>query len=372
MTDASAFDVFVSYSHKDKSSADAVCSGLESAGIRCWIAPRDIEAGSEWAEGIIHGLNRCRVMVLIFSAHANHSHQVRREVERAVNREMAILPFRIEDVPPGSKLEYFLSNLHWLDALTPPLTAHIERLTTRINSLLNPTSVADMGSPMMRAVRAAVPRSVAQSRAWLFGGGAAALAVVVALSIWLSSGRETLPERDHQVIALAETIRNDINTGALDEANKAMTTLLGLAASNGHTYYFAGELQRVSGPGRNIYKTIDWFVRYMDDPRSEQVLSSTRLDEKTCYETADGFCRQRTAWIGHLLANIYYRLSLDATLDAGKRAEFLHNADQYVQTSLKFYPKGFQATVAPPTQLVDNAWSSAQLAAMIRQRMASP
>ena len=95
MTDASPFDVFVSYSHKDKPSADAVCAGLESAGIRCWIAPRDIDAGTEWAEGIMMGLNRCRVMVLIFSANANQSHQVRREVERAVNREMVILPFRI-------------------------------------------------------------------------------------------------------------------------------------------------------------------------------------------------------------------------------------------------------------------------------------
>ena len=39
------FDVFVSHSLKDKAIAEAVCSRLEAAKIRCWIAPRDIPAG---------------------------------------------------------------------------------------------------------------------------------------------------------------------------------------------------------------------------------------------------------------------------------------------------------------------------------------
>ena len=37
-----AYDVFISYSSKDKHVADAVCVALEQHGIRCWLAPRDI------------------------------------------------------------------------------------------------------------------------------------------------------------------------------------------------------------------------------------------------------------------------------------------------------------------------------------------
>lgn len=37
-----AYDIFVSYSSKDKPVADAVVAGLEQKGIRCWIAPRDL------------------------------------------------------------------------------------------------------------------------------------------------------------------------------------------------------------------------------------------------------------------------------------------------------------------------------------------
>jgi TIR domain len=37
-----AHDVFIAYSSKDKSVADAICAGLEAGEIRCWIAPRDV------------------------------------------------------------------------------------------------------------------------------------------------------------------------------------------------------------------------------------------------------------------------------------------------------------------------------------------
>jgi hypothetical protein len=75
-------------------------------------------------------------MVLVFTADANASPQIRREVERAVNRGVAILPVRIEDVVPGRALEYFIGNVHWLDALTPPLEAHLKNLAGTVKMLL--------------------------------------------------------------------------------------------------------------------------------------------------------------------------------------------------------------------------------------------
>jgi lipoprotein NlpI len=131
------FDVFISYSHKDKTTADAVCAMLESSKIRCWIAPRDIIHGMDWGEGIIDAITGARIMVLIFSGHANVSPQIKREVERAVNRGLPIIPLRIENVPMSKSLEYFLSTPHWLDALTPPIEKHVERLVTSIKALLN-------------------------------------------------------------------------------------------------------------------------------------------------------------------------------------------------------------------------------------------
>jgi len=81
-----AVDVFISYAIADKLTADAACAALESAGIRCWIAPRDVLPGMDYAEAIIEAIEKCRGMLLIFSSNANRSNQVKREVERAVSK----------------------------------------------------------------------------------------------------------------------------------------------------------------------------------------------------------------------------------------------------------------------------------------------
>jgi len=132
-----AHDVFISYSSHDKPTADAACAALESRGIRCWIAPRDVFPGEEYAASLVRALHECRVMVLVFSSGANRSPQVLREVERAVSRGVPILPLRIEDVPPSEAMEYYISSRHWLDALTQPLEQHLIRLAETVKILLS-------------------------------------------------------------------------------------------------------------------------------------------------------------------------------------------------------------------------------------------
>jgi hypothetical protein len=130
-------DVFISYSTHDKPTADALCATLEAKGIRCWIAPRDIVPGTEWGEAIVEALQTSRVMVLVFSSHANSSQQIRRELERAVDRGLIIIPVRIENVVPVKGLAYFISPIHWLDALTPPLETHLQNLAEAVRLLLS-------------------------------------------------------------------------------------------------------------------------------------------------------------------------------------------------------------------------------------------
>jgi tetratricopeptide (TPR) repeat protein len=131
-----AHDVFISYSSKDKLTADAVCAALEANGIRCWIAPRDILPGSDWGEAIIDAIHACRAMLLIFSSNSNASAQIKREVERSVNAGIPVVPVRIEDVMPSKTLEYFISTQHWLDALTPPMEQHLHYLVNTMRAIL--------------------------------------------------------------------------------------------------------------------------------------------------------------------------------------------------------------------------------------------
>ncbi|HEV3286035.1 MAG TPA: toll/interleukin-1 receptor domain-containing protein [Steroidobacteraceae bacterium] len=149
-------DVFVSYSQADHGTALALVSYLEAQGIGCWVAPRDVAPAADWAAEILAAIAAARVMVLVFSASANSSPQVRREVERAVHREVAVLPVRIEDVLPSQSLEYFLSSQHWLDAFPPPMEPHFARLGTYLKTLLAGAAlpaVAPSASPLADSAR---------------------------------------------------------------------------------------------------------------------------------------------------------------------------------------------------------------------------
>ena len=123
-----ARDLFISYSQPDRDCAFELTHHLEASGFTVWIAPRDVSPAAEWAAEIIDAIAAAKVMVLVFSSSSNSSPQVRREVERAVHKDVRILPFRIEDVLPSRSLEYFLSSQHWLDGFPPPRELHYERL----------------------------------------------------------------------------------------------------------------------------------------------------------------------------------------------------------------------------------------------------
>jgi hypothetical protein len=131
-----AHDVFVSHSAKDKTVSDALVARLEAEGIRCWVAPRDVVPGADWGESIIDAIESSRIMVLIFSASANGSPQIKREIERAVDKGVYTIPFRIEEVQPTKALEYFISSAHWLDAFSQPLGQHLDSLARTIKAIL--------------------------------------------------------------------------------------------------------------------------------------------------------------------------------------------------------------------------------------------
>jgi hypothetical protein len=149
-------DVFISYSTQDKLTADATCAILESQGIRCWIAPRDIPLGADWTESIIAAIETVPLMVLVFSKHANDSIQIKREVNLAIDSGVTVIPVRVEDVAPSKSLKYSISLNHWLDAFPAPLDNHLQKLTESIRGYLesstkrsvpaNPVDSAQLGA----------------------------------------------------------------------------------------------------------------------------------------------------------------------------------------------------------------------------------
>ena len=108
--------VFVSHVAEDREAAMQVVGELEQAGMRCWIAPRNVRPGKPFDDEIADAIENCQAMLLIFSNRCNDSEYIRREITFAGDTGKAVIPFRIEDAFPKRGLRVRLADLHWVDA----------------------------------------------------------------------------------------------------------------------------------------------------------------------------------------------------------------------------------------------------------------
>ena len=125
---ASDYELFFSYSTKDQEAAFQIVDHLESRDVKCWIAPRDIPTAQSWAGAIIEGLNRCPFFLILLTEHSNASKQVLREVERAIDKGMTVIPVILSDVEQSADLQYYLSTIQWLDAREDSLESCAEQI----------------------------------------------------------------------------------------------------------------------------------------------------------------------------------------------------------------------------------------------------
>ena len=194
-----AHDLFISYSSDDKPIADATCAKLEARRIRCWIAPRDIEVGQKFGEAITRAISTSRAVVLVFSGSVNRSKWVCRELERAVHHGLPIFPLRVEDVPLSDEISLYLAGQHWLDALTPPLEQHLERLADSVAAVLQlppPPGPEKATSPA--DVIAASTKRKRPSRPWMIRVAAPILVAVIGVLALLVIWRATHPVKDEE------------------------------------------------------------------------------------------------------------------------------------------------------------------------------
>ena len=133
-----AKEVFISYSTKDSETAFALLEVLESYGLECWIAPRNIPKGAQWAEEIDKAIQNARVFVVIVSSHSIESKQVPKEIALAVSSCESIFPFRIDDTGLKGTFRYYLSDYQFTDATSDSKQKMIELAEIICSSLGKP------------------------------------------------------------------------------------------------------------------------------------------------------------------------------------------------------------------------------------------
>ena len=201
--------------------ADAACAALESAGIRCWIAPRDIPPGEDWSGAIIRAIDQSKVMVLIFSSNANVSTEIPREVRRAANR-IRIVTVRIDRAEPAEALEYYLGTVQWFDALPPPVENHLQRLARDIRAILEPPAVKK-GEPISKeGVGQQVRKERRQRRRMSLRQLAFVISVTAAILLMLVLGQIFVPSSLKLAVinANGEVLARDLSDNTIGPAVK--------------------------------------------------------------------------------------------------------------------------------------------------------
>ena len=135
MENGSAYDLFVSYATHNKEIAEYVVQKIEARGARCFIAPRDLRSGREYASEIIRGIECSLAVLLIFSSDSDRSAYVLREINSAVSRNKTIIPLRIENFLPSGAMEFYLGPTHWMDAFPEVLDVHLDQIFAIVNGL---------------------------------------------------------------------------------------------------------------------------------------------------------------------------------------------------------------------------------------------
>ncbi len=107
-------DIFISHSVVDKDLANYLCNAFEANGLSCWIAPRNIVPGTEWADSITNAISDCAVLLVVYSKNSLRSSQVAKEIGMADRKRKYIIPYKIDDTEPEGAFDYYLSGCQWV------------------------------------------------------------------------------------------------------------------------------------------------------------------------------------------------------------------------------------------------------------------
>jgi hypothetical protein len=109
-------DVFISFSSLDSADAILLCERLEKEGIICWISTRDVKPGENYQAAIVNAIKTAKIVVLAFSANANASPEVSKELSLASAFKISVIPVRMTEAVPQGAFLYELSTRQWIDA----------------------------------------------------------------------------------------------------------------------------------------------------------------------------------------------------------------------------------------------------------------
>lgn len=277
--------IFLSHSSKNADIASELCAFLEKNGKKCFIAPRDIRFGMEYAEEIVNGIDESEAMILILSKESNESAHVLREVERAVSKGIPVIVYRIEEVELSKSLEYFLMTNQWLDAKK---MSDYKNILTCVEQVIEKTEAQSLSSVSESNVNKGNFAKLTKSSSLVTGLTVAVIVtLLIVIIIIMPKGNKDDEKSDKVINNHNQTVEKD-NEANIKETDNDKETI-----ENDTTEGNTGTLSSVKvgdtiNFGKYYNEEIEWRVLNISEDEKKAVLITKDIICMKPYDVAEG------------------------------------------------------------------------------------
>lgn len=171
--------VYLSHAEQDEELARLVCSTLEAADLKCWMAARNLRPNRDRQAAVKEAIDASKIVIVIYTENANSANEMPSELNFATNARVKIIPFMVDDSPPAGVMQYYLSDTQWLEADNPPTNEQLNNLATTVSLLLE-SETKDQGLPLKSRFSGLKLR-----RAWAY---ISAVTIVLAFAVFIYGG----------------------------------------------------------------------------------------------------------------------------------------------------------------------------------------
>lgn len=145
-------------------------------------------------------------------------------------------------------------------------------------------------------------------------------------------------QKSSVILAAARMARKKYREKDFSSVETIARFLWEISPDSGHALYYKGEVERFRMKREESHPYFFWYLEKVAMlPENER---GGGLEAEVCYQRAGGYCRQRTGWIHHLLANDFYKKGLEEINKNNKR-DWFKRALKQVEGVWYNFPSGF-------------------------------
>lgn len=129
------YDIFISYSRRDKYIVDRIVDTIRQYGYNIWIDVTGIESGEAFKKNIVEAIENSTLMIFFSSETSNMSTFVTKEISLGVAFNKYIIPIKLDKVPYNKSIIFDLIDIDYIDMSETRLTdSAVQKLLRTLKS----------------------------------------------------------------------------------------------------------------------------------------------------------------------------------------------------------------------------------------------